>query len=162
MFFFLTVKLMFLPWNWEKVCSKMIVKSTFRCRRTINSPKNCYREKTTLQRMSSRHSPHSSRRWQQQHSTLFLTIGYQIQTFPLKCPYKAQGKRFIVYCWVMDALRRLRIAKLTLTTRGITNSLLTSSACSIGIWRRSRYWIWLGEFSSYVIIPYSLSYPSVC
>ena len=32
----------------------------------------------------------------------------------------------------MDALRRLRIAKLT-TTRGITNSLLTSSACLIGI-----------------------------
>ena len=33
----------------------------------------------------------------------------------------------------MDALRRLRIAKLT-TTLGITNSLLTSSACSIEIW----------------------------
>ena len=46
----------------------------------------------------------------------------------------ALGKRCIVYCWVKDALRRLRIAKLT-TTRGITNNLLTSSACSIGIWR---------------------------
>ena len=33
----------------------------------------------------------------------------------------------------MNALRRLRIAKLT-TTRGITNNLLTSSACWIGIW----------------------------
>ena len=39
---------------------------------------------------------------------------------PLKFPYKTHGKRFIVYCRVMDALRRLRIAK-----------LLTSSACSI-------------------------------
>ena len=75
--FFLTVKLMFLSWNWEKVNSKMIVKSIFRCRKTINSPKNCYWEKTTLQRMISRHSPHSSRRCQQQqqHSPLFLTIG---------------------------------------------------------------------------------------
>ena len=93
-----------------------------------------YWEKTTLQRMSSRHSPHSSRRWQQQqqHSPLF-PIGEQIQTFPLKFPYKTHGKRFIVYCSVIDALRRLRIAKLT-TTRGITNSSLTSSACSIGIW----------------------------
>ena len=36
----------------------------------------------------------------------------------------------------MDALRRLRIAKLTLTTRGITNSLLTSSACSIAYYSR--------------------------
>ena len=51
-----------------------------------------------------------------------------------------------MYCWVMDALRRLRIAKLT-TTRGITNSLLTSSGRSIGIWNT----LWLGEFSSYVI-----------
>ena len=134
-FFFLTVNLMFLSWNWEKVYSKMIVKSIFRCWKTINSPKNCYWEKTTLQRMNSRHSPHSSRRWQQQqqHSPLFLTIGEQIQTFPLKFPYKTHGKRFIVYYRVMDALKRLRIAKLT-TTRGITNNLLTSSACSIGIW----------------------------
>ena len=45
----------------------------------------------------------------------------------------------------------LRIVKFT-TTRGITNSWLTSSACSIGIWSHSRYWIWLGEFCSYVII----------
>ena len=44
-FFFLTVKLMFLSWNWEKVYSKMIVKYIFRCRTTINSPKNCYWEK---------------------------------------------------------------------------------------------------------------------
>ena len=68
----------------------------------------------------------------EQHSPVFLTIGEQIQTFPLKFPYETHGKRFIVYCRVMDALRRLRIAKLT-TTRGITNNLLTSSACSIGI-----------------------------
>ena len=39
-----------------------------------------------------------------------------------------------MYCWVMDALRRLRIAKLT-ATGGITNSLLTSSANSMGKWR---------------------------
>ena len=32
---------MFLFWNWEKVYSKMNVKSIFRCRKTI-SPKNCY------------------------------------------------------------------------------------------------------------------------
>ena len=69
----------------------------------------------------------------EQHSPVFLTIGEQIQTFPLKFPYETHGKRFIVYCRVMDALRRLRIAKLT-TTRGITNSLLTSLECSIGIW----------------------------
>ena len=74
LFFFLTVNLMFLSWNWEKVYSKMIVKSIFRCWKTINLPKNCYWQKTTLQRMSSRHSLHSSRRWQQQHSPLFLTI----------------------------------------------------------------------------------------
>ena len=42
---------------------------------------------------------------------------------PLKFPYKTHGKRFIVYCRVMDALgRRLMISK-----------LLMSSACSIGI-----------------------------
>ena len=46
--------------------------------------------------------------------------------------YKTHGNGFIACCWVMDALRRLRIAKLK-TTRGIMNSLLTSSACSIGI-----------------------------
>ena len=71
-FFFLTVKLMFLSWNWEKVYSKMIVKSIFRCRKTINSPKNCYWEKTTLQRMISSHSLHSSRRWQQQLNNTHL------------------------------------------------------------------------------------------
>ena len=70
--FFLTVNLMFLSWNWEEVYSKMIVKSIFRCRKTINSPKNCYWEKTTLQRMISRHSPHSSRRWQQQLNNTHL------------------------------------------------------------------------------------------
>ena len=155
---------MFLSWNWEKVYAKITLKSIFRCRKTINSPKNCYWEKTTLRRMISRHSPHSSRRWrqqqqqqqQQQHSPLFLTIGWQIQTFPLKFPYKTHGKRVIVYCRVMDALRRLRIAKLT-TTRGITNNLLTSSACSIGIWSTlGLLTVWLGEFSSYVINEFSL------
>ena len=76
MFTWQLFKLMFLSWNWEKVYSKMIVKSIFRCWKTINLPKNCYWEKTTLQRMISRHSPHSSWRWQQQqHSPLFLTIG---------------------------------------------------------------------------------------
>ena len=40
LFFFLTVKLLFLSWNWEKVYSKKIVKSTLRCRKTINSTKN--------------------------------------------------------------------------------------------------------------------------
>ena len=73
-FFFLTVNLMFLSWNWEKVYSKMIVKSILRCRKTINLPKNCYWEKTTLQRMISRHSPHSSRRWQQQQRHLFSLL----------------------------------------------------------------------------------------
>ena len=128
------LSLCFFPETEIKCTPKMIVKSIFKCRKTINSPKNCYWEKTTLQRMISRHSPHSSPRWQQQqqHSPLF-PIGKQIQTFPFKFPYKTHGKRFIVYCWVIDALRRLRIAKLT-TTSGITNSLLTSSACSIGIW----------------------------
>ena len=75
-FFSLTVKLMFLSWNWEKVYSKMIVKSIFWCQKNINLRKSGYWEKTTLQRMISRHSPHSSRRWQQQqHSPLSLTIG---------------------------------------------------------------------------------------
>ena len=78
-FFFLTVNLMFLSWNWEKVYSKMIVKSICRCQKNTNLRKNCYWDKTALQRIISRHSPHSSRRWQ-----LFLTIGWQIQTFPLK------------------------------------------------------------------------------
>ena len=76
-YFFLTVKLMFLSWNWEKVYSQMIVKSIFRCRKTINSPKNRYWKKTTLQRLiCTRHSPHSSRRWQQQqqHSDLFSLL----------------------------------------------------------------------------------------
>ena len=63
---------MFLSRNWEKVYSKMIVKSIFRCRKTINSPKNCYWEKTTLQRMISRHSPHSSQKWQQQLNNTHL------------------------------------------------------------------------------------------
>ena len=79
----------------------------------------------------------------EQHScTLFLTIGMDVFLLSMLSVSKFKrfllnflhGKRFIVYCWVMDALRRLRIVKLTLTTRGITNSLLTSSACSIGIW----------------------------
>ena len=75
-FFSLTVNLMFLSWNWEKVYSKMIVKSIFWCQKNINLRKSGYWEKTTLQRMISRHSPHSWRRWQQQqHSPLFLTIG---------------------------------------------------------------------------------------
>lgn len=38
---------------------------------------------------------------------------------------KAHGKRFIVYCGVMDALKRIKL------TRGI--SFWTSSAFSIGI-----------------------------
>ena len=48
----------------------------------------------------------------------------------------------------MDALRRLRIAKLT-TTRGITNSLLTSSVCSIGIYKITKIVraLWLAERS---------------
>ena len=70
--FFVTVKLMFLSWNWEKVYSKMNVKSIFRCRKTINSPKNCYWEKTTLQRMISRYNLHSLRRWQQQLNNTYL------------------------------------------------------------------------------------------
>ena len=98
MFFSLTVKLMFLSWNWEKVFSKMIVKCIFRFRKTINWPKICYWEKTTLQRMSSCHSPHSSRRWQQQqHSPLFLTIGpgRMIDIIPLVCmgPYGPKTTR---------------------------------------------------------------------
>ena len=74
---FFTVKLMFLSWSWEKVYSKMIVKSIFKCRKTINSPENCYWEKITFQKMiCTRHSLYSSRRWQQQqYSPLFLTIG---------------------------------------------------------------------------------------
>ena len=54
---FFTVKLMFLSWSWEKVYSKMIVKSIFKCRKTINSPENCYWEKITFQKMiCTRHS----------------------------------------------------------------------------------------------------------
>ena len=83
--FFLTVKLMFLSWNWEKVYSKIIVKSIFRCQKAINWPKNCYWGKKNLQRMSSRHSPHSSRRWQQQqqHSPLSLLSVNKFKRFLL-------------------------------------------------------------------------------
>ena len=100
--------------------------------------------------MISRHIPHSSQ--QQQHSPLFpLTIGKQVQKFSLKFRHKTHGKSFILYCWVMDALgRRLaRIAKLT-TTRGIVYWRYQRAQWEYVA--RSRYCIWLGEFSSYVII----------
>ena len=148
---------MFLSRNWENVYSKKY------CKIPLEVPENYYHWKvflreTTVQRMiCNHHNPHSSQRWQQlqqlqqQHSPLFPAIGWQIQKFSLKLPEKTNGKRFIVPCWVMDALGRClgRIAKLT-TTRGIVN------------WRHQRaqweyvahshYWIWLGEFCSYVII----------
>ena len=72
----------------------------------------------------------------------------------LKFLKKTNGKRFIVCCWVMDALRRRlgRIAKRT-KTRGIV--YLTSSACSMGICS-TLAGIWLVEFSSYVITVFNL------
>ena len=51
-FFFLTVNLMFLSWNWQKVFSKMIVKSKFRCRKTIHLPKNFIERKQVCKEWS--------------------------------------------------------------------------------------------------------------
>ena len=43
-FFFLTVSLRFLSWNWEKVYSKMIVKSIFRYRKIVIERKQVCKE----------------------------------------------------------------------------------------------------------------------
>ena len=97
--------------------------------------------------MISRHSPHSSRRWQQQRNKNNTHLFFQLSVNKFKSfllNFLIKHKRFIVYCWVMDAPRRRlgRIAKLT-TTWGIV------------YWRHqraqweyvagSRYWIWLGD-----------------
>ena len=147
-FFFLIVKLMFLSWNWEKVYSKEIVKSILRCLKTINSPKNYFREKQLCKEWS-----HTIVRTARNNNTHFfpLTIGKQVQTFSLKFRHKRHGRSFTLYCWVMDALGRClgRIAKLT-TTRGIVYWRYQRAQWEYVA--RSCYCIWLGEFCTYVII----------
>ena len=104
----------------------------------INSPKNCYWEKTTLQRMISRDSPHSSRRWQQQLKNTHLFSLLSVNKFKrfllnVLIKHMVNASWCIAESWMHSGDSGL-LSSQQLTTRGITNSLLTSSACSKGIW----------------------------
>ena len=130
----------------------MIVKSILRCRKTINLPKNCYWEKTTLQGMISRHSPHSSRRWQQKQCHLFSSLSVnKFKRFLLNFPIKhvVNASLSIAELWMHSGdswlLSSQQLEELRIVYWRNQRAQLEYEA-------RSRYWIWLGEFSSYVII----------
>ena len=135
MFFFLTVKLMFLFWNWEKV--------KWLWNPYLGAGKLLIHQKIVIERKQ------LCKEWA--HAIVHTACGddnNNNNTHLFSLLSVSKFKHFLLnflikhmvtasLCTVdrvMDALRRLRIAKLTLTTRGITNSLLMSSACSIRIW----------------------------
>ena len=57
-----------------------------------------------------------------------------------------------MYCWVVDMNLRRDILGRLLSSENLRDTFLTSSACSMGIRARSRYWIWSSKYSSYVVI----------
>ena len=124
---------MFLSRNWEKVYSKKYCKICFEVLENYYHWKVFLRE-TLFKEWSATTIAHRGDNNCNNNTHLFSLLSVdKFKSFLLNyVKYKTNGKRFIVYCWVMDALGRClgRITKLT-TTRGIVK--LTSSVCSMGI-----------------------------
>ena len=135
-----------------KITLKKIVKSILRCRKTINSPKMYFWEKQ-LQMICKRHSLQLAQMTTTTTFTSFSLLSVnKFKSFLLNLAYKTHGKCFIVYCRVVDMNLCRDILGRLLSSKNLRDTLLKSSACSMGIWARSRYWIWLSKYSSYVVI----------
>ena len=151
-FLFLAVKLdRFLSWNWEKMYSKKIVKSILRCRKTINSMKNYFWKKQlykewfqAITRTTRGDDNNNTHLFSLQSVNKFKCF---LLNFLIKHMVNASSctAELWVHSWVF-------LAGL-LSSRQLEEQFIEVTS-ALNAWEyatRSRYWIWLGKFSSYVI-----------